>query len=237
MSNNQELLNKLIGLLETHKHGVILNILKRMIKKSRIVLGNMPEVYDIIGELTKKDPNFFMVKIYPRLYKFLVKRHNKNYIKWWENRDINNIDWYILGKYCLYEGEKIILRFLGHISPYDMSGLVYLTNYRIILNGIKPLPIAFSYAQLLINASIRAIGRGMRSKIAKHIRKEISEVNVGEWGYPVPLFNAFDIRNDNKKITFIIKTEKKNIQFKIRPEKKHKEDILSQIENLLLEYQ
>ena len=100
------------------------------------------EYYDIVGEIFKFNPKFYMDSIYPKMKSLEMTR-------------------YIIEKYCLYEGEKIIYEFIGKITYsifYDertlvkefitgggysknllnaivKGGTIYVTNYRIIAQG------------------------------------------------------------------------------------------------------
>ena len=99
------------------------------------------EYYDIVGAIFKFNPKFYMDSIYPKMKSLEMTR-------------------YIIEKYCLYEGEKIIYEFIGKITYsifYDdrtlvkefitggasknlvnvivKGGTIYVTNYRIIAQG------------------------------------------------------------------------------------------------------
>ena len=94
------------------------------------------EFYDIVGETFKLNPEFFMKYIYgnQKLYK-----------------DVNEqeMEKYIIEKFCLYEGEQILHECNGEIKELNPSlkfavgtpvkvlvhGRIYVTNYRIIVNG------------------------------------------------------------------------------------------------------
>ncbi|MFX1391799.1 MAG: hypothetical protein ACFE9Z_17175 [Promethearchaeota archaeon] len=124
--------------------------------------------YDIIEELTKKAPEFFMKKIYPYLL-----NNPKRFIIDFEVLDTFDMDRYIINNYCLFEGEEILTYFVGinHFKTtksVEFIGRIYLTNYRLILSGcIKQTQmIVFDILANLIKASIYARRRVMRDTLS-----------------------------------------------------------------------
>jgi len=127
------------------------------------------EFFDFMGETFKLNPEFYM----KNLYKGVRKKLSKDIKTMRKNRGISlrdlgedfkekgfgfmarlgEMDKYIFEKYCLLDGEQILLDTSGGISWGNASsfGTLYVTNYRIISQGsIELLDKHFSLPVLLL---------------------------------------------------------------------------------------
>ena len=247
MSSWLEVKENLFSLLESKKGNLIAKRLLKLIETKTIPLKG---TYTLIGELTKTDPEFFMNEIYPILFKFKsrslpakIYRITKKHFMWQihELKDhIRKRDAYILENYCFLEGEEIILDFPGStfLQKSNISGKIYLTNYRIINVGsaLKSGVVLFGLLGALISAGISSSRKALREAITKEIGGDMSTFSIGEWGYTIPIINAYDIKKGKKLISYSINLKTRKIKVTIVPSRGYKE-VLTKIEQQLLKYQ
>ncbi|MFX0030674.1 MAG: hypothetical protein ACFE8B_15785 [Candidatus Hermodarchaeota archaeon] len=176
------------------------------------------EFWDIIGEMTRKNPEYFIKKIYSdtKLRGVPIE-----------------VDKYILRKHCFLEGEEIIDEtgvFLKEKSR-EIWGTLYLTNYRIIVAGMsltrmKSL-IMPSFFNFLVSKAGQAYRKSLRDKIEGAIIEDMKSHELGEWGYTYPIHNTKNIVIGSRNIsyTYILNTEKKKFKSRvmISPNKKEEE--------------
>jgi len=205
---------------------------------------------DILGELTIKDSEYFMETIYPGIDNRLKSTTIPGLIK---------RDEHMLKKYCFLEGEDIKTTFIGTImdKKTTTSGRIHLTNYRILACGVQITRSAqkqvgrSSIVGALVRSGITHHRKAIRKAINKAFRKDLSEWNLGEWGYYFPIYNARNIKRGKKSVSYAIdvETEKKPITLKItitptrvkkQPKdqfQEQKEEVLNQVEDSLKQYQ
>ncbi|MFW9930421.1 MAG: hypothetical protein ACFFD1_13585 [Candidatus Thorarchaeota archaeon] len=223
---------------------------------------SLEEKLDVLGELTSRDSEYFMEKIYPYktisykdlrsgsvpLYQFLSNTF----------QGLIDMEKYILNNYCFLEGEEIISIINGVLADKKTVtlGRIYLTNYRIIVSGKQTVRSAQSgmrqgIVETLIRSGVTRHRKAVRKAITQAFRKDLKEWNIGEWGYYFPIYKARNIKRGKNSISYAIdvETEKKpiNLKIKITPQKlsgqpkrdfqEQKIEALSQIEDLLSHYQ
>jgi len=237
-----ELMDKLRNFFEAQKEKKVLKTFKSIIYD--LVYYEFPQsLCDMIGKLTQLDSEFFIKKIYPKLYTEIIEKWGMSYAKF-----INEMNLYILNNYCLFEGEKIISQFPAQVLPIRVGGWLYLTNFRMILIGlsiqVNMSPVAFlpkSMLLLLVGAGIKGAidsqRRAIRDKIASTLSKDLSDFHTGEWGYTLPVVNSFNIKKTKKEFSYMIKLETETTEFKIRTGLNDPSLIYDQIESLLRKYQ
>ncbi|MFW9939249.1 MAG: hypothetical protein ACFFD5_16530 [Candidatus Thorarchaeota archaeon] len=217
-----EIMEKLRELFKTQNYKKVLKTFKSTIEE--LAYYKFPQSLCImIGELTKENSEFFMTRIYPKLYMYIIEKWGLE--KKWA-KFIDDMNLYILKNYCLFEGEEILVQFPANVFPIRVGGYIYMTQYRMILNGtliqtggiiiLPKLPIIIGLIGVSVKAGINSLRREIRDEIAGSLSKEISEFQTGEWGYTLPVYKAFNIRKSKKEISYFIKLEEKEIQFKIR---------------------
>jgi len=211
---------------------------------------SLEQKLDLLGELTIKDSEYFMEKVYPGVQ-----------IHFWGTPilELIKMDEYMLEKYCCLEGEDIKTVFNGSIADKKTttSGRIYLTNYRIIVCGNQVVRSAQNpvfrtgIVETLIRSGISHHRKAIRKAITKAFRKDLAEWNLGEWGYYFPIYNVKNIKRVKKSIIYVIdvETEKKTKTLKItitplkvkkQPKyefQEQREDVLNQVEDLLKQYQ
>jgi len=249
--NNLLVENDLSYLMDNKKHKKLAKNIANLIKKSEIPLN---EIYDIIGDLLKKDFEYFMEAVYPMLLAQL---------RMIPMSQMNEMDEHILKKFCFLEGEDIIATFFGSISEkkVNSTGRIYLTNYRLILSGVQVVRSAQSkmgygpgrpgLIGMAFRSGITRHRKAVRRAITKALRADIGSLNLVEWGYYFPIHEAYNIKKTKKGISYSItvETEKKPlvmsititpIRLKIQRKEEFlqlKEHLQSQINELLLKFQ
>ena len=210
------------------------------------------EKLDMLGELTIKDSEYFMETVYPSFPSLYGKTTIPELIE---------TDEYMLKKYCFPEGEDIKTTFVGNVmdKKTTTSGRIYLTNYRIIVCGFQMTRSAQKKVQvggpsltgMLVRSGITRHRKAIRKAITKAFHKDLTGMNLGEWGYYFPIHNAFNSIRSKKKVSYAIKveTEKKTMTLRIhvtptRVKKQPKDEFqeqkeyaLNQVEDLLKQYQ
>lgn len=250
MSSFTEIKDNLFSLLDSNKGKLIADKLLKLIKTKAIPLS---ETYTLIGELTKAEPIYFMNVIYPILFKFkstilpdkiqrITKKHFRGQINEL-NDHIRERDVYILENYCFLKGEEIILDFPGstYLHKSNIYGKIYLTNYRIINVGsvLKSGILVFGLLSALIVSGITSSRKAIQKAIIKEISDDISTFKIGEWGYTIPIINAYKIRKYKSEISYSINLKERKIKVSIVPLRKYKEkrEAVTKIEQQLLKYQ
>ncbi|UCC21163.1 MAG: hypothetical protein JSV62_07780 [Promethearchaeota archaeon] len=245
MSDIANIKEELLNLIEIKNDKVIIKTLSN-------IISQIPskDVYDLFGELSKKDPVFFMMKLYPDIYRKSLEHLRKNYKQNLPELILQMYE-YILKTHCFPEDEDKIdfivgMTFLGNIR---FLGAIYLTNKRIINIGVifklKTFPV--SLWEYLIKRAIRSRQKTMTESILK-------DMPLAEWGYSFPITNMVSIYEKtvgslSYYINLKIGEKLKKYRIKIVPKNwppfkcpkeefiEHREEFLEQIHQLLLKYQ
>ncbi len=215
-------------------------------------LVSLEQKLDFLGQLTQKDSEYFMEVIYPNVQNLLGNAPIPELIKMNE---------YMLKKYCFLEGENIITSFIGDVDEKKTTtkGIIFLTNYRLIVCGFQSTRSAQkkvrvggpSLTGMLVRSGITHHRKAITKAITKAFRKDLTEWNIGEWGYYFPIYKARKLNRSNNMLTYVvdIETEKKPISLRIyimptrlkkQPKaefKEQKEYALKQVEDLVKQYQ
>jgi len=211
---------------------------------------SMEEKLDFLGELSKKNSEFFMDKIYQGIQFQFRKEPLSELLK---------LDEYMLRKHCLLEGEDIKTVFYGSIldKKTTTTGRIHLTNYRIIACGTQVVKSAqksvgrSSVIGSLVRSGISRHRKAIRRSINRAFRKDLEEWNLGEWGYYFPVHKAKKIKHGSKSISYYldIETEKKPISLGVtikplRVKKQPKDEffeqsqyVLNQVNDMLKQYE
>jgi hypothetical protein len=200
---------------------------------------SMEEKLDYIAELSKRNPEFFMDKIYQGIQFQFRKEPLEELLK---------LDEYMLRKHCLLDGEEIKTVFYGTIKDKKTTttGRIHMTNFRIMACGTQVVQSAQKSVgrSSLIGAAIRSgvthHRKAIRKAITRAFRQDLAEWNLAEWGYYFPVHKAKKIKPGKKSISYYldIETEKKAISLGItikplRVKKQPKEEFIPQSEYVL----
>lgn len=206
-----------------------------------IVQKKMPyqAIYDLIGELLVDNSEYFMQKIYPKLYKKL------SYLSYSVN--LFELEKYILEKYSFFSGETLLTSFNGKVIQKDtqVAGHVYLTNYRIIAQGkFGPTP-GSTFAAIGAGSSASgqtssnvAFAMGLNDYIQKRVQKQLQNYmdhkalqNNPCFGYQYPIMDTYDVYRKKKDVRYRVniefekhgKTKRKTLKMRIIPKQKFNE--------------
>ncbi|MFX1259718.1 MAG: hypothetical protein ACFFAN_17840 [Promethearchaeota archaeon] len=223
---------KLKSLIKYGKKREILNLLKKILTNKDL---SNEQFYDLIGVLLLENHKYFMNKFY--------KSFQKQFQKDFSPEKLCEIEQYILKKYSFFEGEEFLKSFKGRVIQKDnqVTGRVYLTNYRVIAHG-KFGPTALS-TMGAIGTGLAVGGPSQGSTFAggfvafnigvqKQVQKKLQEV-MGQYfqtekpcfGYQYPIINAFKIIRKNKSVNYRVnleyqkgnRTKTTNLKIKIIP--------------------
>ncbi|MFX1481336.1 MAG: hypothetical protein ACFFCI_24915, partial [Promethearchaeota archaeon] len=182
-----EIRDKLLSLVEAEKKSRIVQELIKIGKPKRMPLQ---EFTDLIGEITRKNSQFFMEKLYPKiqrlLRKYISKMHNpvkkSERQKYAEN--LGNANEHILKNYCFLEGEEIVKcigasTYISHrkSSETEIMGILYITNYRIINIGViyEKSSVSFGLIDALITVAAHSISGSRKKTFIDTITKVFSK--------------------------------------------------------------
>ncbi|MFX0012598.1 MAG: hypothetical protein ACFE9R_19955, partial [Candidatus Hermodarchaeota archaeon] len=223
---------------------------------------SLEEKLDILGEMTLRDPEYFMENVYPyRSISFAelslgLSPLNEFFVS--NQEELIKMEEYILKNYCFLGGEEIKTVIHGNLQDKKTitSGRIYLTNYRIIVSGKQATLSAQSgmrqgIVETLIRSGITRHRKAVHKAISQAIRKDLTEWNIGEWGYYFPIYKAKKIKRVKKMVSYIldVETDEKRISIKVaiiplkKPEQSKQEfqdqrvEALNQVEDLLMHYQ
>ncbi len=164
----------------------------------------------ILRSVLEVDTEGFMEKGYPWL---IAKGRKLSPEKWME------MEMVFLNKYSLLPGEQIAAVFHGGMTDKwaIYGGRVYLTNFRLILNGVKML--RGGYARGLAAVIILSVVQSIRQSVTRAIQKTLAAqggANVVTLGYIFPTYGCYNIKRGNKDISYKIDVtyEKKNEKVK-----------------------
>jgi len=210
MSNN--VLDNLLFLLEKRKSRKLANRIGSLFKTSGMELE---QIGDLIGEVMKRDSDFFMDHVFQPLLRQIRKTPY-----------ISDLDLYILKKFCLLQGEEILLNFYGSVFEKKVisTGRIYLTNYRLIVSGTQEVQSAQkrtgrpSLVGSLVRSGVTRHRKNVRKAITKALRQGISEFGLPEWGYVFPITGAYNIMRGkgNASYSLTIETENKPMKMNVK---------------------
>lgn len=159
-------------------------------------VGEPTTFYDFVGRTFLDNTEFYSSKFF--------KVYNKKISKYLNPNELFEMEQYILKNYCLYQNEKIITSFNGEIGVGSgkMVGRIYITNFRIILQGSsksKGVPmVTQSLAGMAIAKSIqRSIIRSLQQKLS-----ELTTVELPCFGNQYPMFGLEKIKLKGRQVNY-----------------------------------
>ncbi len=179
----EDRITQISNLMEKNASGKIFKIFKEVFS-----FQTANEFSEFVGQVFLIDPDFFFDKF--------AKTYNKNIIKLLNLKQLFEMEEYVLKKFSLYQNENIIVSFTGQITKGKgkMVGRIYLTNYRIILQGLSK-----TQGVSMVTTSIvtKAIRKKMQKKLIKKLQSIMSQVTSTElpcFGYQYPMYGLQKIR-------------------------------------------
>ncbi|MFX0040267.1 MAG: hypothetical protein ACFFB9_12945 [Promethearchaeota archaeon] len=177
-------------------------IISNLIDLRELLWKNLPTFYDIVGGTFKLNPEFFMESIYSNSL--------------FQNDEITK---HIIEKFCLYEGEEILLEFKGDIKQIDdvqnniyvsiTGGTIFVTNYRIIAQG-KLKAKGHSFNAYIWGGSIAWLlsGGSKRAKSKEAIIDQSATQKLPCYGYQFNTRNHVRLKKKSNGILYSIIGEK-----------------------------
>jgi len=197
-------------------------------------LVSYSEFYNIVGETFKFNPEYYMKKLYGDVRKRILKLYGEE--------KLNEMEKYIIEKYCLYDGEQLLDVFYGNVrqipkkksQEVNILGRFYITNNRIISQGeLFGMPYTGLYLPFLGQTGIVSAKkrerkeRPIKNKIASSIQQEIPC-----YGYNISYKNLFNLKK-KKNLEYQLKKENKTIVIKIRLPKENRAEHLDILYDIL----
>jgi hypothetical protein len=214
------------------KHPSIRKILTSLFKslKTHQLEISGSEFYDIVGGAFKLNPKFFMKYIYENIRKEVSKVYS--------DKKTQEMERYILKKFCLYDGEQILYEYDGVNISQEIKGkyklkirsaIIYITNYRIIAQGKLKKEVHSGVGAdgtgigiidifILIGYSAKAAVKSSAHR--KELEKSINESWEGDlptYGFPFPIYPSLNLKKTYKYIRYNVQKEGINCQIKISP--------------------
>lgn len=153
--------------------------------------------YDLVGETFKLNPEFYMNSIYGAR-------------KLYTNVNKNEMEKYIIEKFCMYEGESLLYECQGainlgsqNIGPRaSVDGRIYLTNYRIIVSGTLSARGVRSGPQSLLVAVVFA--PIMRRRLMAYGKTNLIDTHqeLPCYGYQFPIKNHIGLKKKRSSILY-----------------------------------
>ena len=204
MNDFNEITGALLSLIEgSTRPSIFIDEFFRYLTTNQI---SLLEAYDIMGRISQHDPDLFMekifLKLYPRLDKYVTTKFGKNAI---EKR--YEMDEHILKNYCFFEDENLITSFKGYtkINKLSIIGYIYVTTHRIINVGValKQQTISYKFLEAAIkSARAYSYRRTILEKIGDTQDQKSSDLNLGQWGYIIPVIGSRNILIKKDKIAY-----------------------------------
>ncbi|MFW9819976.1 MAG: hypothetical protein ACFFE5_10230 [Candidatus Thorarchaeota archaeon] len=232
--DNNSIVNTIKGELKSSKPNTK-RILKLIfdIEKEKL---NKPEYFEIVGKIFKMNPDFFMKEIYET---FMVKLGKMISV---EKR--HEMERYIIEKYCLVEDEQILYESTANVKQTELieqkesgkykmdtlpltitvsSGDVFLTNYRVIAQGLLKVKGGERTRGFLFWATDLWVFTG-KSKRTERIDTLIESSSV--FGYQFPINNHWGLSKSKLLhiVAYFVKRNKLKCVISIKPTDKSKRD-------------
>lgn len=202
-------------LIEKEKKREVIRYFKNLFKNYSYDTNLRKKIYDLIGEMLNENPEYFMKDLYIRFYRKCVYKRRKPLTP----QEISEMEEYILRKFCFYRGEQLITSSFGSlaIGIYRIDGTFYVTNRRMIANGIiyntmiggmtDGPPNIIDLVLILVN--FYGVIRGLSTPWKKRIMKKFNEIKPC-FGFEFPYIGIHHIQRKKKKIKFYLKYEYKH---------------------------
>ena len=196
--------SEISNLIKNNASGKIMKIVKEVFRK----VGDSDEFAEFVGQIFLIDPDFFFDKFAPIYY--------KNILKLLTSKQLFEMEEYILEKFSLYQNENILVSFSGEIAKGDgkMKGRIYLTNYRIIVQGINKSMVRMTSVtkSIVDKVLLYPITKTKHKRFIKKLRVIMDQITITElpcFGYQYPTFGLQKIRVNNygNKIVYTVRLE------------------------------
>lgn len=232
MNISKEDKSELDRLMQEQDEKEIAKFIRNLFQRISSHNDDLSEMYDLIGEKLIKHPVFFKEQLYRRLY-------NNSFPFSYPSQTISEMEKYILRKFSLYDGERLIDSTKGilTIGGHKIIGNLYFSNQRMIMCGtLKRRGTAdggsgtdadFIIFILWIFALFYFAIRWALTRWKKILRTQINKKKPC-FGYEFPFVEVQDVELKKRKIKFKLKYEykfdgqikTKIVKLKFKPERK-----------------
>jgi len=168
-----------------------------LLKDIQLEANSDTDYYDIVGEIFRFNPRYYMTSLYPKFKSLDMTR-------------------YLVEKFSLYENERIIYEFPGKIKQSNAedldpvavivkSGTIYVTNLRIIAHGKLLAAGGASSSPSKLKTAIRA--QKAKKEGAKAKKKLLTDSLSQElpcYGYQFISKNHFGLKKKSKSVKYYI---------------------------------
>lgn len=194
-------------LIENEKKREIIRYFKNLFKNYSYDINLRKKIYDLIGDLLNQNPEYFMNKLYIPL--------NQKTNRLLSTQQKLEMEEYILKKFCLYKGERLITSSIGMITigAHQINGRFYATNRRIIAQGfiIKRITGATGGDSIILGVVTVLVDfynfiYGLSSPWKKILKREFNEIKPC-FGFEFPYISINQIQRKKKNIKFVLKYE------------------------------
>ena len=171
-----------------------------LLKDIQLEANSDIDYYDIVGEIFRFNPRYYMTSLYPKFKSLEMTR-------------------YLVEKFNLYENERIIYEFPGKIqqSVYRSiyaginpvvirvkGGVIYVTNLRIIAQGKLTVGGgAHASPSKLGQAISLQIAKKAQDKAKKRFLNESLSQELPCYGYQIKSRNHFELKKKNKAVKYL----------------------------------
>ncbi len=185
--------------LKKNKESITLSNMLKVFKKvyNKVLNIDSKIFYDFLGDVLLEKSSYREGKNHLRMLKIYAKfARNISSVK--QLKD----ELYFIEKYCIFEGEEVLVSFDGIIHHRSVSyySRNFITNYRIIIVGTlsesHATPLLFGIVYQIIEASIRKAW--LRSKLTG-TKNAFKSKNIIPFGYVFPIMNSKAINLIKKK--------------------------------------
>ncbi|MFX1554884.1 MAG: hypothetical protein ACFFBV_13220 [Promethearchaeota archaeon] len=199
--------NELTDSIKSDRPKRILDIYKEVRHK----VSDINKFYDFVGESFAMNPDFFMTRF--------SKIYNKNIESLLNMQELIEMEESILRKYSLYQGEEIKASCKGEIGigSGKMVGRMFLTNYRILLQGRSK---SKGVPGLTIGILDVPLLKAMQKRIVKKMQERMSDLTSEElpcFGNQYPMFGVYKMKLKGKSVHYKAKVGNKKYLFIVKP--------------------
>ncbi len=212
-TNYQELKDEILSLIANKKHG---NVVKKL-------LGGFkkldPSDYDAMGEIFKAIIQADVEQFNDKIYKGFMFMASARY-----GAKLVDFEKHFIKNFCKLSGEefKVIAEGWLQDGNSEVTGMLYVSNYRIIASGKKEVKQARLSGMGLefIRLGSYAVHKSVSDSISKSVAADMEASNILNYGHIYPFKDNYDI--EEKKIKKGVIKYKVDVPFK---DKKGKEKV------------
>ena len=187
----QELKSEILDLISKKKHG---NVVKKL-------LGGFKKLeaseYDAMGEIFKAIIQADVEQFNDKIYKGFMFMASAKY-----GPKLIDFEKHFIENFCKLPGEEFVVIADGWLQDgnSEITGMLYVSNYRIIASGKKEIKQARLSGMGLefIRLGSYAVHKSVSDSIAKSVAADMEGSNILNYGHIYPIKNNYDI--EEKKI-------------------------------------